>query len=202
MARRTKEDAAKTRKAILDSALDLFNEKGYSGTTLNDVAKRLNMTKGAVYWHFENKHNLFKTLLDEVDARFEKELFPIIMRISDAEDLKDYFYEYASIVLKDESIRKFLSVLSLKIEWTDEFSSILKSVEKMGQEVIDFCTKKFKSARKKGKIRDDIDPHYTAKALAMMVDGIIFESLTPDNDPDETLKIVETSLKIFFKGLQ
>ena len=35
----------------------------------------------------------------------------------------------------------------------------------------------------------------------MMIDGIIFDSLTPDSDPDKTLKIIEASLDIFFKGI-
>ena len=52
MARRTKEEAAKTRARILASALSLFAKKGYVHTTFTDIAARLKMTKGAVYWHF------------------------------------------------------------------------------------------------------------------------------------------------------
>ena len=52
MARRRKEDAEKTRRKILASALSLFVKKGYERTTFNDIAARLKMTKGAVYWHF------------------------------------------------------------------------------------------------------------------------------------------------------
>ena len=53
MARRTKEDAQKTRKRILASALSLFVKKGYEHTTFTDIAARLKMKKGAVYWHFD-----------------------------------------------------------------------------------------------------------------------------------------------------
>ena len=58
MARRRKEDAEKTRRRILASALSLFVRKGYERTTFNDIAARLKMTKGAVYWHFESKERL------------------------------------------------------------------------------------------------------------------------------------------------
>ncbi len=201
MARKTKEEAAKTREAILESALDLFNEKGYSGTTLNHVAQRLNMTKGAVYWHFKNKQDLFETLIDEVEVRFEKELMPVVMNIQKVEDLKTYFLEYASTILNNPRVRKFLSVLSLKIEWTTEFSDILKRVEEMSGEVEEFCTHVLERAKKSGNIRDDIDSSFTASALTMMVDGIIFESLTPDGDSSETMKILKTALDIFFRGL-
>ena len=76
MARKTKEETAKTREAILESALDLFNEKGYSGTTLNDIANRLTLTKGAVYWHFKNKQDLFNTLIEEVETYLKKNFYP------------------------------------------------------------------------------------------------------------------------------
>ena len=55
MARKTKEEAAETRTNVLMAALDLFAEKGYSRTTLGGIAKRIGMTRGAVYWHFDNK---------------------------------------------------------------------------------------------------------------------------------------------------
>ena len=48
MARRSKEDAEKTRERILSSALQLFAKKGYEHTTFTDIAARMKMTKGAV----------------------------------------------------------------------------------------------------------------------------------------------------------
>ncbi|MBQ6914751.1 MAG: TetR family transcriptional regulator, partial [Kiritimatiellae bacterium] len=54
MAKKTREDALKTRTRILASALSLFARKGYDHTTFNDIAARLKLTKGAVYWHFES----------------------------------------------------------------------------------------------------------------------------------------------------
>ena len=47
MARRTKEEAEKTRKRIMASALSLFAKRGYDRTTFNDIAARLGLTKGA-----------------------------------------------------------------------------------------------------------------------------------------------------------
>ena len=66
MARRTKEEAERTRARIMASALSLFAKKGYDRTTFNDIAARLKLTKGAVYWHFESKQALLTALLDEM----------------------------------------------------------------------------------------------------------------------------------------
>ena len=53
------------RKAILDAALEVVAERGYRDATLDEVAKRAGYSKGAVYWHFDSKDDLFFALLDE-----------------------------------------------------------------------------------------------------------------------------------------
>ena len=62
MARKTKEDSEQTRRAILDSAMQVLYEKGYSRTTFDEIAARINLTKGAVYWHFKSKTDLIMNL--------------------------------------------------------------------------------------------------------------------------------------------
>jgi AcrR family transcriptional regulator len=68
-----------TRERILDVALELFNEKGYDGTSLREIAERLGVTKAALYYHFERKedillelhlrlHGIGRNILDRVDA--------------------------------------------------------------------------------------------------------------------------------------
>ena len=63
MARRTKEEAEETKKAICLAALDIFCEKGYSRTTFDEIAKRINLTKGAIYWHFRNKADILTEII-------------------------------------------------------------------------------------------------------------------------------------------
>lgn len=72
VARKSKEDAALTRRRILASALALFVKKGYEHTTFNDIAARLKMTKGAVYWHFESKEDLLVELVKMALERFHR----------------------------------------------------------------------------------------------------------------------------------
>ncbi len=62
MVRKTKEESERTYHALLDAALDLFTERGSESTTLNDIAKEVNMTRGAVYWHFQNKGDIIMAL--------------------------------------------------------------------------------------------------------------------------------------------
>lgn len=66
MARCTKEKALETRDRILDAAEDVFHTKGVSSTSLADVADAADVTRGAIYWHFRNKADLFDAMCQRI----------------------------------------------------------------------------------------------------------------------------------------
>lgn len=64
--KRKKEDAAVTRQSVLDAALKVFSRKGYTQATLEAVAREAGVTRGAIYWHFNNKFEMFGALLTDL----------------------------------------------------------------------------------------------------------------------------------------
>ena len=62
MVRRTKEDAAVTREQLLDAAERVFRERGVARTSLAEVASAAGVTRGAVYWHFREKADLYAAM--------------------------------------------------------------------------------------------------------------------------------------------
>ena len=64
MVRRTKADALATRNSLLDAAEHLFQARGVSRTSLNDIATAAGTTRGAIYWHFKDKADLFNAMME------------------------------------------------------------------------------------------------------------------------------------------
>jgi len=58
-----------TRAALLDEATRLFAERGFAGTSLEDVASACQVTRGAVYHHFASKQALFEAVLDGQETK-------------------------------------------------------------------------------------------------------------------------------------
>uniref|UniRef100_A0A5Q5BHZ3 Transcriptional regulator, TetR family n=3 Tax=unclassified Mycobacterium TaxID=2642494 RepID=A0A5Q5BHZ3_MYCSS len=58
-----------TRRRIIEAAVDLFSERGYPGTGLGDIIERAQMTKGALYYHFDSKEALAAEIVSEGSAR-------------------------------------------------------------------------------------------------------------------------------------
>ncbi len=69
MSKRTHAEALETKKNILAAAHRVFSQKGFAKTSLSDIAREANVTRGAIYWHFENKSELLASLIEEEATR-------------------------------------------------------------------------------------------------------------------------------------
>ncbi|GGO77787.1 TetR family transcriptional regulator [Marinobacterium nitratireducens] len=72
MVRRSPQEAEKTRQALLQSALDVFSEKGAANGTLKEVAARAQVTHGALYWHFKDRAALLQGLFEHSELPFDQ----------------------------------------------------------------------------------------------------------------------------------
>jgi len=70
--RRTRDEALETRNTILDTAERVFSERGVSHTSLADIAAAAGVTRGAIYWHFKNKADLFDAMMNRVVLPMEQ----------------------------------------------------------------------------------------------------------------------------------
>ncbi len=71
MVRRTKSEAMETRTQILDAAERVFQRDGVLSASLNDIATEAGVTRGAIYWHFKNKHDLFMAMVERGRLLFD-----------------------------------------------------------------------------------------------------------------------------------
>ena len=90
--KRTKEDAEITKQDLLEAAFKEFLENGFQKTKLEDIAKRAEVTRGALYWHFKNKEDIIVLLLDYLGSNVKERLDIISENNSTSEEkLKQLF---------------------------------------------------------------------------------------------------------------
>src|SRR3972149_4293641 len=73
-----------TRQRILDAAIEVFAEKGYHDTAVDDIVRASDTSKGAVYFHFPNKQGIFLVLIDELTKMLAQRVEKAIAREQDA----------------------------------------------------------------------------------------------------------------------
>ena len=121
MARKSKEEAEKTRTRILASALSLFVKKGYEHTTFTDIAARLKMTKGAVYWHFESKEALLVELVREMLEKFQRRLSEAVPKGElTFKAVSSMMVHSAERMVDDPKSAAFFMLMKTQIRWGDD----------------------------------------------------------------------------------
>jgi TetR/AcrR family acrAB operon transcriptional repressor len=131
MARRTKEDAGLTRKRIICAAREVFLVRGVSRATMQQIAAQAGVTRGAVYWHFDNKIDLF-------DAMRAQVFLPLIDRMDETLLIESYEDPLAriedflctTIKMLDDSVetRQIYEIMMIKCEYVEEFATVLQQI--------------------------------------------------------------------------
>lgn len=81
-----------TKLHILNIARSEFAARGYYATSMDSITKTTGLSKGAIYWHFKSKRDLFKAVLENEAANVKKIVFPRKEDLQD-KDLKQFFLE-------------------------------------------------------------------------------------------------------------
>ncbi len=200
--RRTKEEAEETRREILKSALDTFYEKGYSKTTFDEIAKRINLTKGAVYWYFRNKPDIIAALMNGYFEHQKNELQKKLPEIKSFDDILKLFLLNADSILSSEISYKLAFFLSCQMEWSE---AIIAKVTPRVENNKDYWCARIKEAltflQKNGEISADVNLDHLVVILMNTWVGIL-DSYLSRRCKAELKEITTESFNLIFNGLR
>lgn len=126
MARRTKADAQATRESLLDAAEQLFQARGVSRTSLNDIAVAAHATRGAIYWHFKDKADLVNAMMERVSLPLEQMLAhkQLVQAQDPVAELHAAMLEVLRLIATDAQTRRVLQIATHKVEYVDELGAV------------------------------------------------------------------------------
>lgn len=177
--RRTKEDAGKTRLAILAAAEQLFLERGVAHTSLEQIARQAGVTRGAVYWHFQNKAHLFHEMLNQVRLPLE----PLARQLASGNGmsplqlLRDTCIEAMTNLVLDEQRRRILTIVLRRCEFTEELREAEVRHEEFINQFIDLCEQQFALPNVRELLHPGLTPRLAALTLHAMVLGLLSDWL-------------------------
>lgn len=200
MARRTRAEAEETREKLLDSALELFYERGYAGTNLTSIAKQLGLTKGAVYWHFSSKTALLFALAERMEARIRAYHPPHAERTPTLRALTAEALSYLSVVATDEDLYRYYNLLYFRMEWQDELSPVMEFLYQLDDAELSWAGKVMQAEREAGQLGGAAPSTLAAGWLALR-DGWLGRILMTREDRASLLPAAELSFSVFARGL-
>ena len=195
MVRRTKADAQATRSSLLDAAEHLFQAHGVSRTSLNDIAVAAGTTRGAIYWHFKDKADLFNAMMERVTLPLEQALQSATSPQAQCPvlELRHVMVEALRRTVNDAQTRRVFDVATHKVEYVAE----LLGVKQRHLQVRNACLARTQQAMQQvAALRGSplpVDVHTAALGLHVMIDGLIQNWLL---DPD-AFDLVATGRQTF-----
>jgi len=199
--RKTKDEAEVTRQKIIEAAIEEFKSKGYDTTRLEDIAEKTGLTRGAIYWHFNNKMDILATLLNEMLAKFEDMATVFNEREGTAvEKLRHLLVEIFVCHDIDKQLRDTFWVLISEMKNLLSLEEVHRAGAKLREKYVQLILKIVQDGIKDGEIRDDIDPYDIVWSIFFLLKGaitidIMGQRLYPITEKAETL------VDIFLKGI-
>jgi TetR/AcrR family acrAB operon transcriptional repressor len=197
MARRTKEDAEITRNLLLNAAETVFNEKGVARTSLSEIAEAAGVTRGAIYWHFKNKADLFHAMLERVKMPIDEMIDQL-----NAEQIAtplSFLHDGAVTVLKhiatDAQTRRVFDIVNHKCELVDDMAIARTRQLESRAGCLEQIEQSIQAAIDQKSLPKTLNAHVAAIGMHALIEGLISswildpESFSLDKEADQFIQI-------------
>ena len=175
MVRKTREEALATREQLLDAAEQVFQKRGVGHTTLAEVADAAGLTRGAIYWHFKSKADLFEAMVARAELPMDTAMEQ--MASGALEDplraVRDLAIHALTHLAESPRTQAVFDVMFLRCEYTDD----LAPVEKRHLADRDLCISRvqqgLEQAVRKGQLPAALDARLAAQGMYAFVGGLM-----------------------------
>ena len=198
--RKTKTEAQKTRQHLLDAALEVFWRDGVTRASLQAIAQEAGVTRGALYWHFKNKEDLFETLFEQQYADFFAAFNDQTLR--DNQDVWTHLQHNLTTMFETlatrESKHKFCNVMFSKCEQTagnETITELACRYHRLFQKQIAYA---LQLSREQGRLPENTDIELAAIYLESSLVGLIKIWI----DEPERFDLMEKSKRVIAANMQ
>lgn len=213
MVRRTKEEALVTRHTLLDAAEHLFQAQGVSRTSLQDIARRAGATRGAVYWHFKDKADLFNAMMERVTLPLEQS-FQNQLGHEEQEGQEEAPRGYADPLARirngvaaallriasDPQTRRVFEVATHKVEYVGELQALRLRHLKSRSDFVAQVERGLQAAARHHARELPVPAAAAAQGLHAIIDGLIQSWLLESADFD-LVSLGRDVVEVYLRGL-
>ncbi len=190
--KKTKTESLKTKAALLDAGLRVFARDGYAESRLEAISAATGMTRGAFYWHFKDKADLF----DQIDQRESARLDDLVNAslapgTSPFKQLRGLLWMVIDNFYESEAFRLYIDVTWHKLS-TGHFNKIMPSKITFVQGFLDLLEKLLRDALQAGEVKSGLDIPLAAFHLSCLINGfyrLYFAAPDQARDKEKTRRL-------------
>jgi TetR/AcrR family acrAB operon transcriptional repressor len=177
--RKTKAEAEVTRQTLLRAALRVFSRRGYVAARLEEIASEAGVTRGAIYWHFASKADLYTALIADASARLDQVIAGALAEGGGSflESTRRVMIRMLAYLEEDETYRATQSLLVLTVGAEGESdpgrSQQVSEAQVKGRELAEIM----RAGMAAGQFRADLIPEEAARAMLAYLNGLMLQWL-------------------------
>jgi len=198
MARKPNTDSSETRQLIVNTAFRLFGQYGFNGVSIKDIARSLNLTKGALYWHFRNKEALYLECLKKLRKLLRDHVYhPMEIEPHPAARIRLFFSGIAGIV-RDIELADCIAGYFLEVG-RYEMAGVRNFRRRALNESEGFLARTLEQGRTRGQFVFNGGQEELARGMFIVLEGCILQMRR--RPAGENMKTIETLYRTFMLGL-
>jgi TetR/AcrR family acrAB operon transcriptional repressor len=203
MVRKTKREALETRASILDAAETLFQRRGVSRTSLQDIAQHAQVTRGAIYWHFKDKAELFNAMMERATMPLEQSMAVVASARPDAplEQMRWGLLNAFHSTMHNERTRRVFEIAMHRVEYVDELLAVRDRHLAVRNHSVDQLDQGLRQAVALSQLPATVNTRVAGLALLAIVDGLI-QNWILDPGAFDLLDVGRETVEAFLNSLQ
>jgi AcrR family transcriptional regulator len=201
--RRTKSESEETRQRILDAAETVFLDVGVSRASLDRIASEAGVTRGAIYWHFANKQELFAAMIGRVHDLHEAVLARSFIDHEDPlQGVLEWALEVIDLFATEAHTRRVYRIIVTRCEYVGEMQHALAWQCDLHDRMAGNLRQVFETAAAAGQLAPDWSAPSAATTLQCFMSGMLDNWLRYDFEPGaaDTLRVGLRSLVGSFRA--
>ena len=174
---------------IMSSALKVMTEKGYYGSTMDDIVAESKMSKGAIYHYYKSKKEVYLGVIESLENKYTGIFAEVNKEDNSAKTLKKLFTTVSSQLKKDPTFFKSFSTFWSISRHDEDFRNAIQNMYNRFQKFVELIiiegidNKEFKK----------VDPKISALSLILNLEGIFWFTLFESKDIDAETYIDQIS---------
>lgn len=178
MVRKTKEDAELTRRRIVDAARAVFLVRGVSRSTLEHIATEAKVTRGAVYWHFENKTEIFHAIREQVFLPLIDRMDNTLALATDStenplDQIEARLCQTINELTDNIEMRETYEIIMIKCEYVNEFATVLHQIMNNCSSLVEKIEAAYVRAQSQNILAGSLSPHALAMDTHLFFGGLL-----------------------------
>ncbi len=203
---RRKREKDQRRSAILNAARKLFFEKGFRYVTVENIARKAELSKGSIYLYFSSKEEIYtQILLNDIDKFNKKSSLIFQNGKSAAELVMDFAFIYVDFFLNDRELFRIMMTFMLHTEDMNLAETVNQHIIEVTNNTVKIIETILQQGIEKGEFPSDINLRLSRNAMWGLLNGIISLHLFTGKEAHKEERIrsaVKASLDIFINGLK